>query len=30
LARAQTAEWLQDKEPKKVIYVEKKLLNFVV
>jgi leucyl-tRNA synthetase len=30
LARAQAAEWLQDKEPKKVIYVEKKLLNFVV
>jgi leucyl-tRNA synthetase len=30
LARAEAAEWLQDKEPKKVIYVEKKLLNFVV
>ncbi len=24
------AEWLQGKEPKKVIYVEKKLINFVV
>jgi leucyl-tRNA synthetase len=23
-------EWLQGKEPKKVIYVEKKLINFVV
>ncbi|MDF0650807.1 MAG: leucine--tRNA ligase [Nitrospira sp.] len=30
LARAEAAEWLQEKEPKKVIYVEKKLLNFVV
>jgi leucyl-tRNA synthetase len=30
LARAEAAEWLQDKEPKKVIYVEKKLLNFVI
>ena len=30
LARAAAAEWLHDKEPKKVIYVEKKLLNFVV
>ena len=30
LARAEAAEWLQGKEPKKVIYVEKKLLNFVV
>ncbi len=30
LARAQIAEWLQGKEPKKVIYVEKKLINFVV
>jgi len=30
LARAEAAEWLHDKEPKKVIYVEKKLLNFVV
>ena len=23
-------EWLQGKEPRKVIYVEKKLVNFVV
>jgi leucyl-tRNA synthetase len=30
LARVQVAEWLQGKEPKKVIYVEKKLINFVV
>ncbi len=30
LARAEAAEWLRDKEPKKVIYVEKKLLNFVI
>ena len=30
LARAEAAEWIQGKEPKKVIYVEKKLLNFVV
>ena len=30
LARAQVAEWLQGKEPKKVIYVEKKLINFVI
>ena len=30
LARAEAAEWLQGKESKKVIYVEKKLLNFVV
>jgi leucyl-tRNA synthetase len=30
LARAQVAEWLQGNEPKKVIYVEKKLINFVV
>ena len=30
LARAQVAEWLKDYEPKKVIYVEKKLINFVV
>jgi leucyl-tRNA synthetase len=30
LAREQIAEWLQGKEPKKVIYVEKKLINFVV
>ena len=30
LAREQIGEWLQGKEPKKVIYVEKKLMNFVV
>jgi leucyl-tRNA synthetase len=30
LAREEAAEWLQDREPKKVIYVEKKLLNFVI
>ena len=30
LARTEAAEWLQDKDPKKVIYVEKKLINFVV
>ncbi|MGE3978805.1 MAG: leucine--tRNA ligase [Nitrospira sp.] len=30
LARTEAAEWLQEKEPKKVIYVEKKLLNFVI
>ncbi len=30
LARAQVAEWLQGKEPKKIVYVEKKLMNFVV
>ena len=30
LARAQIAEWLQGNEPKKIIYVEKKLMNFVV
>lgn len=30
LARTEAAEWLQGKEPKKVIYVEKKLINFVV
>ncbi len=29
-AREQVAEWLQGKEPKKVIYVEKKLMNFVL
>ncbi len=29
-ARAEAAEWLQGKEVKKVIYVEKKLMNFVV
>jgi leucyl-tRNA synthetase len=30
LARVQIAEWLQGKEPKKVVYVEKKLMNFVI
>jgi leucyl-tRNA synthetase len=30
LAREEAAEWLQGKEPKKVIYVERKLINFVV
>ncbi|WP_455376992.1 leucine--tRNA ligase [Petrachloros mirabilis] len=30
LARTQVAEWLQGKEPKKVVYVENKLINFVV
>ncbi len=30
LSRRQIAEWLQGKEPKKVIYVDKKLINFVV
>ncbi len=30
LAKKHVAEWLQGKEPKKVIYVEKKLINFVV
>lgn len=30
LARAEAAEWFQDHKPKKVIYVEKKLLNFVI
>ena len=30
LARAQVAEWLQGKEPKKIVYVEKKLMNFVI
>jgi leucyl-tRNA synthetase len=30
LARAQIAEWLKGKEPKKIVYVEKKLMNFVV
>ncbi len=29
-ACAEAAEWLQGKEPQKVIYVEKKLINFVV
>jgi leucyl-tRNA synthetase len=30
LARAQIAEWLQGKETTKLIYVGKKLINFVV
>jgi len=30
LARGQIEEWLQGKEPKKIVYVEKKLMNFVV
>ena len=30
LAREQVGEWLQGREPKKVVYVEKKLMNFVV
>jgi leucyl-tRNA synthetase len=30
LARVEAAEWFQGKEPKKVIYIDKKLLNFVV
>jgi len=30
LARAQIVEWLQGKEPKKIVYVEKKLMNFVI
>ena len=30
LALKEVAEWLQGKQPKKVIYVEKKLINFVV
>jgi leucyl-tRNA synthetase len=30
LARQVAAEWLMGKELKKVIYVEKKLINFVV
>jgi leucyl-tRNA synthetase len=30
LARKEAREWLQGKEPKKTIYVEKKLINFVV
>ena len=29
-ARDTVAEWLQGSEPKKVIYVEKKLVNFVI
>ncbi|HXX74935.1 MAG TPA: leucine--tRNA ligase [Nitrospiraceae bacterium] len=30
LARGQIGEWMQGKTPQKVIYVEKKLINFVV
>jgi len=30
LARTEAAEWLQEREPKKIVYVEKKLINFVV
>ena len=30
LSRQQITEWLQGKEPKKVIYVDRKLINFVV
>jgi leucyl-tRNA synthetase len=30
LARHEAQEWLQGKEPKKIVYVEKKLINFVV
>jgi leucyl-tRNA synthetase len=30
LARAEISEWMQGKEPRKVVYVEKKLVNFVV
>jgi leucyl-tRNA synthetase len=30
LARKQAGEWLQGREPKKTVYVEKKLINFVV
>ncbi|MFN3681387.1 MAG: leucine--tRNA ligase, partial [Nitrospira sp.] len=30
LAREEVAGWIQDKELKKVVYVEKKLINFVV
>jgi leucyl-tRNA synthetase len=30
LAKVEAAEWLQGKEPKKVVYVEKKLINFVI
>ena len=30
LARGQIGEWIQGKTPQKVIYVEKKLINFVV
>jgi leucyl-tRNA synthetase len=30
LAKTEATQWLQGKEPKKVVYVEKKLINFVV
>jgi leucyl-tRNA synthetase len=30
LARVHIEEWLQGKEPKKIVYVEKRLMNFVV
>ena len=30
LARHEAQEWLQGQEPKKIVYVEKKLINFVV
>jgi len=30
LAKAEAAEWLQGKDPKKIVYVEKKLINFVI
>jgi leucyl-tRNA synthetase len=30
LARREADEWLHGKEPKKIVYVEKKLINFVV
>jgi leucyl-tRNA synthetase len=30
LARKEAGEWLQGKAPKKIVYVEKKLINFVV
>ena len=30
LARREAGEWLQGKEPKKIVYVENKLVNFVV
>ena len=30
LAKEEAAEWIQGKEPKKVVYVEKKLINFVI
>jgi leucyl-tRNA synthetase len=30
LARQEASEWLQGKDPKKIVYVDKKLINFVV